>query len=273
MRTIEDVYLERCYIGEGGKPVPHFWVSKPFPATPLTLYGDDRLPVREEWGVREALELIIGSQLELEIPVGECVLEAAKGELPTGQVWKLLLKSNSADEPRHLQGFEHAAAVYPVSQAVREQCRAIAVRWQDAHKRYHPLMVPMVLEVGVFLVALGVLRIVGGRSLMSLASKIAEDESRHTTTNVSALIALGIDPYHPPQELENLRRDTLEILVGGLDVPERAVGDRLNLDFLMRASNELISTGDAEDFTDISFVVDRHLPFEIDNNLLYTRAV
>ncbi len=273
MRTIEDVYLERCYIGEGGKPVPAFWTPKPFSATPLTLYGDDRLSVREEWGVRETLELIIGSQLELEISVKDFVLEAARGDLPTGQVWKPLLKSNSADENRHFQGFEYAAAVYPVPQEVREKCKAIAVRWQDAQKRHHPLLVPMVLEVGVFLIALGVLRIVGGRALMGLAAQIAEDESRHTTTNVSALLALGIDPYHPPQDLEDLRRDTLEVIVGGLDVPERAVGDRLNLDFLMRASDELISTGDAQDFTDISFVVDRHLPFEIDNNLLYTRAV
>lgn len=270
--TIEQVYLERCYLGEHGRPVPHYWEAKAFPHTPFTLWGDDRLLVHRDWGVWETIELIIASQLELEIPVGDFVLEAVRKDLPAGKIWKPLLKSNSADEHRHLQGFEFAEAVYPVSQEARDKCVAIAARWRDAQKRYHPLLVPMVLEVGVFLVSLGILRIVGGRALMNLAAQIARDEGRHTTTNVTALLELGIDPYHPPKELDDLRRDTLEVLVEQIDVPEREVGDRLNLDFLIRASDELIYTGDAEDFTDMSFVVDRHLPFEIDNNQLYSRA-
>jgi len=272
MQTIQDVYASRCY-RDGDRLIPHFWTPKPFVASPFTLFGDDRSPVREEWGVGETLSLIIGLQLCLELPVGDFVNSARLGgDLPSGEVWRLLLQSNAKDEVGHQGGFEYAAAVYPVAENHQLICEVVGDRWIEIQKRYHPLLAPMVLEVGVFLVLLGVLRIVGGRSLMNLAARVAVDEARHTTTNVSGLLALGIDPYNIPKELDDLRRDTLELVVANLDVPEEKLGDRLNKDFLIRASDELIQQGIAPDFDDLAFVADRSLPFEISNEETYSRS-
>lgn len=272
VKTLEQLYLERCYLTDEGKPVPHFWAPQPIKSTPFTLYGDERSPVLEEWGVAPVIEKVLALGLELEIPVGEFVNAAVKKDLPTEPFAKKLLSSNAADEARHYEGFNSAVAAYGVCSSVIDEAKAIASQFKETANSCHPLEPAQILEVGIFLVTLGFLRLAGGKELATMAARISEDESRHTVTNRTTLYLMGINPAKPGERLRSLTHQTLDWIFGGLNIPEEEVGEEFNKDFCIRASDELITTGRAIDYDSVIFLVDHFLPFESRNKDLYSRS-
>ncbi len=273
MKTLEQLYLDRCYLTvEDGKPIPHFWSPNPVKKVLYTLYGDDNSPILEEWGVAPVIEKILALGLELEIPVGEFVNAATKKDLPTEPFAKKLLSSNAADEARHYEGFDSAATAYGVRSSVVDEAKAIASRFKETTDSCHPLEPAQILEVGIFLVTLGFLRLAGGKELATMAARISEDESRHTVANRTTLYLMGINPAKPPGVLRNLTLQTLDWVFDGLNIPEEEVGEEFNKDFCIRASNELITTGRAVDYDSVVFLTDHLLPFECKNVDLYSRS-
>jgi hypothetical protein len=272
VKTIEQLYLDRCYLTDEGKPVPHFWSPNPIKKVSYTLYGDDTSPVLEEWGVSPVIEKVLALGLRLEIPVGEFVNAAAKKDLPDDPFVKRLLTSNVSDEARHYEGFNSACRNYGVGSRFIQEAQEIEARWKEAVSTCHPLEVAQVLEVGIFLVTLGILRIAGGKELATMAARISEDESRHTVSNRTVLYMMGIDPTNPPKRLRSLTYETLDWVLDGLDISEEDVGEQFNKDFCIRASDELIETGRAVDYDSVIFLSDHFLPFECRNIDLYSRS-
>ena len=270
--SFEQLYQSRCYL-QGEQWKPHFWQPEPIKPEPFTLYGDERSPVRDEWGVETAISKMLALGIHLELPVGEFVTAATQKDLPDIPVISLLLKSNIADEARHLKGFQLADAVYKTSEQHLGEASSISNRWSETIERYHPLLPAMVLEIGVFLITLGCFRLFGGKSLATMSAKIALDEFRHVSTNRSTLLALGLDAWNPPIELQELSRQTLAWCLGEIDIPSRYVGEKFTLDFLLQSSQSLLATGEASAFNETVYIADHVLPFEVSNKSQYSRSL
>lgn len=272
MRTIDDIYASRCYADADGGLLPTFWVVGSVTKEPFSFFGDETTPVPEgAFGVQDTIEKILALNYRLELPVGQFVSGALKRELPDYVYTQNLLKSNIADEGRHFDGFSRAVQSYG-SRYINE-ADELGKMWETVSQDGHPLMTPMVLEVGLFLAALGLLRIAGGKSLSTLAAKVSEDEFRHVLTNRTILDLLGEQPFNPPQNKVQLLRDTLDWVFSSINIPRAFTGVTVNKDFLMKSAFELLYTGLSETFNDLVYIADYSLPFERSNKDLYTRQI
>lgn len=265
MTTFQALYDSRC-VKKGEKLVPAFWKPQPIESTPLTLFADDTCPVDPAWGCEVVIERIIALGLCCEIPVGEFVKNAnrdlADPILPT------LLRSHVADEAAHDLGFRLAADAYPVGDDVAVQARDIAGRWRSVAS--HPIVPAAALEVGVFLVSLGAMRLFGGNSLSHMAAQIAKDEYRHVAVNMAVMRGFGLDFT---DEILSLIRSTVAWVFNGLNIPESDTGILVNREFFLRASNELVVTGSARDLDDLINYTDYTAAFEVSNANLYSRSI
>lgn len=205
---------------------------------------------------------IIGIGLDMEVNVGRYVIEGLNKDLPDGGPHlTLLLRSNAADEARHQAGFTEARNVY--GRAADEQLHQLVSAWSDeANRAINPISVAGQLEVGVFLITLGLMRIVGNSDLTRLAIKIAEDEYRHVQTNHA--ISTALELWGKPNL--SLIDSTLE-WVFGKGLPELP---GITFDKIRRYSRELLSDLNSPDFDDLTWYSFHHLPFELDNNYLYS---
>ena len=267
MTTYQSLYQSRCD-REGN---PHYWNPQPLERHPFTLFGDDDDVCNESWGVERTISRILSLGLHLELPVGQWVYDARKSELDVPDIARQLLKSNIKDEHAHDRGFRLAAEAYPLLDGDYDEAGAIANEWLSNTE--HPLAKAAISEVGIFLVTLGVMRIVGGRSLCTFAARISHDEARHVSTNRSVLFDTGYRPDKPSPSLMKLREDTISWCMDSLDIPEDILGSQINVDYLIKQSTSLIETGEAPDFDDIVYMADHSLPFELSNAEMYDRVL
>lgn len=269
MSTYQSIYKERCY-ADGS---PHYWDPQPMESEPFTLFGEDDELCDESWGADRTVSRVLALGLHLELPVGQWVYDARK-ELSglDGQKDTVLalLKSNIKDEHAHDKGFRLAAKAYPLIGNDYEEAGLIADRWLSNSE--HPLAKAAISEVGIFLVTLGVMRVVGGRSLCTFAARISHDEARHVSTNRSVLFDMGYRPDQPTNSLMELRKDTLAWAMEYLNVPSDVLGDKLNADYLIEQSTQLITTGTAPEFDELVYMADHNLPFELSNSDMYDRG-
>lgn len=273
MATFKSLLESRSYLSDDGKLVPHFWRPEPMVKKPYTLFADDTMLVDESWNIDKVIQKIISLGLFLEMPVGEWVLEGRKRELSNLPKEALtLLQTNISDETAHDKGFKFAAKAYPVSSEIMNEASVIAEAWLS--NKEHPLQKACFAETGVFLISLGVMRLVGGESLCSMAEQIARDESRHVSTNRGVLNALGMSVNVPPTSISNLVTDTLDWFLDGFSVPGDDIAEDFdfNKDFLMRSSASLIATGLAPAFDSVLNFQVHTLPFEVGNAKVYSRT-
>ena len=255
MNPISELYFSRC---KDGKPT--FWRPEAVPLQHICYYSDNtRLSDHNGY---DMVRRIIGIGLDMEVNVGRYVMNGLKKDLPDGGPHlTLLLRSNAADEARHEAGFKEANKVY--GRATDKQLRQLVSAWSDeANRSSNPISVAGQLEVGVFLVTLGLMRIVGNSGITRLAIKIAEDEYRHVQTNHAISTALGL--WGNPNL--DLIDSTLE-WVFGLGLPELP---NITFDKLRQYSRELLSDLNSPEFDDLTWYSFHHLPFELDNNYLYS---
>jgi hypothetical protein len=268
----EQLYLQRCIAVEG-ELKPTFWNPQPITRQELCLYGDEDSVVEPEWGCEKTILRLIALGLELELEVGEFVREAGKRDLPEDKYLKKLLQSNIADEAKHFKGFDYARAAYPVSDRDLIEASDIRNAWQDLAQKEHPLLIAMALEIGVFLPFLGCSRLFGGKSLATLARKVAEDEFRHVITNRTLLDYINIDSWSLPSRVDRLVKSTIDWAIADLNIPEEEVDVQFDLDFVLQASQDLITTGEAKEYDDACYCADHVLPFETSNRSQYDRAL
>ena len=270
--SLDDLYISRCRLTESGYK-PTFWSVGEITKEPYTLYGDERRLIKPEWGVEEAISKILALNYFLELPVGEFVSNAAKRELPDSPHVRSLLKSNIADEARHFEGFDLACKAYQPEANHFIAAEAFKNKWEELSETSHPLMAPLVLEVGLFLASLGFLRVCGGKSLATLAAKVSEDESRHVITNRSLLQNYGENAFNPPQRFVNLLKETLEWIFQSVSIPRRILGVKWDVDYFLSVSNDLLTTGDNPRFNSVVYISDHRMPFELSNCKMYDRVL
>ena len=266
-KLFKDLYVRRSY-QKNGKLVPHFWKPERVKATPLCFLSDENRSVDPEFNVERVISRILSIALRLEIPVGEFISEATKRDLPQEENLLLLLKSNITDEASHLKGVKFLIEEYPLNPEDQPEADLITSRWLELP--CHPIQAAFEIEAGILLPCLGLLRIAGGKTICNSATEIGKDESRHYRTNWECLHLLGIPRL---SDHYNLVRDTLDFIFKDLNIPKSTFGVKLDLDFFIKSSRDLIEKGKAKTLDALCNFSPQVAPFEVPNSSLYSRVL
>ena len=267
MATFQTLYASRCTL-KNDKLIPNFWKPQPIEKSPLTLFADDDCEIDTDWECEDVIQRIIALGLHCEIPVGDFVRDAGKGDLPIDPILPVLLRSHVADEAAHDLGFRLAAEKYTPQGRYLADAHELATEWQSLD--LHPIVPAAALEVGVFLASLGAMRLFGGNSLSHMASQIARDEYRHVAVNMAVMRGLGLSFN---EQILSLIDDTVSWVFQDLNIPESETGMVVDREFFRRSSRELVESGTAIDLDNLTNYVNHYLPFEISNVALYARGI
>ena len=175
----------------------------------------------------------------LEIPVGDFIQDAMKGDLPDVKGCKELLESNVQDEIKHDIALNYAAEVHKVPTKFEKEAAHICKTWLELDR--HPVLKAVVLERSVFFVLLPIFRFLGDTGLRTTSADISRDEQTHVAANTLVCEALGLKS---DKTLNNLRRATIAWCLQSL----KGESDHKHLsdNFWLSSSDSLYSRGKAE---------------------------
>jgi len=205
--------------------------------TPVQMTAGNLLPGGEEV-VQRALSLRI-----LEIPVGNFITDAMKGDLPEVEGCKELLLSNIYDEQNHDLALNYAAAVHPVPEKIQAEASKIAKTWIgfDAH----PVLKAAILERSVFFVLLPIFRFLGDTGLRTISADISRDEMTHVAAHT--MVAKEVHA-NTTSAINALRRATVNWVVEPLQ--GEAENKHLSANFWQAQSDSLYKSGKAVGLAD-----------------------
>jgi hypothetical protein len=193
----------------------------------------------------------------LEIPVGDFIKDAMKGDLPDIPDCKTLLQTNVKDEINHDLALDYAAQAHGVSPRFEAEAERIKQTWLELDA--HPILKAVVLERSVFFVLLPIFRFLGDTGLRTTSADISRDEQVHVAANTLVCQSLGLSP---DKALNNLRRATVAWLTQSLSGKNE--NRYLSSNFWMASSDSLYTRGRAEGLSETKA---SRIPsfFEIDN--------
>ena len=175
----------------------------------------------------------------LEIPVGDFISEAMKGDLPDIEGCKELLISNVKDEENHDIALNFAAQAHQISPRFEAEAERIKKAWLELDR--HPVLKAVVLERSVFFVLLPIFRFLGDTGLRTTSADISRDEQTHVAANTLVCEALGLKS---DKELNKLRRATVAWVLQSLKGDHTS--KHLSSNFWMASSDSLYARGKAE---------------------------
>jgi hypothetical protein len=175
----------------------------------------------------------------LEIPVGDFISDAMKGDLPDAKGCKELLASNVIDEENHDIALNFAAEAHGVSPQFEKEAAHICKTWLELDR--HPVLKAVVLERSVFFVLLPIFRFLGDTGLRTTSADISRDEQTHVAANTLVCEELGLKS---DKELNKLRRATVAWVLQSLK--GEAPTKHLSSNFWLASSDSLYSRGKAE---------------------------
>ena len=175
----------------------------------------------------------------LEIPVGDFISEAMKGDLPEVQGCKELLLSNVQDEEKHDIALNYAARAHEVPAAFEQEAQRICKAWLELDR--HPVLKAVVLERSVFFVLLPIFRFLGDTGLRTTSADISRDEQTHVAANTLVCEALGLKS---DKTLNNLRRATVAWCLQSLK--GEGSHKHLSSNFWLKNSDSLYESGKAK---------------------------
>ena len=175
----------------------------------------------------------------LEIPVGDFIQDAMKGDLPDVKGCKELLESNVQDEIKHDIALNYAAEVHKVPTKFEREAAHICKTWLELDR--HPVLKAVVLERSVFFVLLPIFRFLGDTGLRTTSADISRDEQTHVAANTLVCEELGLKS---DKELNKLRRATVAWTLQSLK--GEGTNKHLSQNFWMASSDSLYSRGKAE---------------------------
>ena len=208
--------------------------------TPVNVDAGQLLPGGEDV-IKRALALRC-----LEIPVGDFITDAMKGDLPQGSEAEgctQLLLSNVKDEDKHEQALDFAAAAHGVPTAFETEAQKIKAAWLALDR--HPVLKALVLERSVFFVLLPIFRFLGDTGLRTTSQDISRDEQVHVCSN--ALVSEALD-LKQDSEMNRLRLNTMAWVLQSLQ--GNADNRYLSSNFWMGASSNLYTNGKATELAD-----------------------
>ena len=175
----------------------------------------------------------------LEIPVGDFIADAMKGDLPDIKGCKELLASNVVDEENHDIALNYAAKAHQIPVRFEKEAERIKNAWLELDR--HPVLKAVVLERSVFFVLLPIFRFLGDTGLRTTSADISRDEQTHVAANSLVCDALGLtsDPT-----VNRLRRATISWVLQSLQ--GEADHKHLSSNFWLNCSDSLYTRGKAE---------------------------
>jgi len=182
----------------------------------------------------------------LEIPVGDFISEAMKGDLPEGiesEGCRELLQSNVKDEENHDIALNFAAEAHKVPAEFEKEAAHICKTWLELDR--HPVLKAVILERSVFFVLLPIFRFLGDTGLRTTSADISRDEQTHVAANTLVCQALDLQT---DKTLNNLRRATIDWALQSL----KAEGNHRHLssNFWLDCSDNLYYRGKAGGLSD-----------------------
>ena len=201
--------------------------------TPVKVTADALMPEAEEV-IQRALALRC-----LEIPVGDFIEQAMKGDLPDEEGCIDLLKSNVEDEEKHDIALNFAAQAHKVPDRIEKEAQHICKTWLELDR--HPVLKAVVLERSVFFVLLPIFRALGDTGLRTTSADISRDEQTHVAANSLVCAALGLKG---DKTINALRRATVSWVLKPLQ--GQADNKYLSSNFWLASSDSLYSKGKAE---------------------------
>jgi len=208
--------------------------------TPVQVSAGQLLPGGEEV-VQRALALRC-----LEIPVGDFISEAMKGDLPQGietEGCRELLLSNVKDEENHDIALNYAAEAHKIPVRFEKEAERIKQAWLELDR--HPVLKAVVLERSVFFVLLPIFRFLGDTGLRTTSADISRDEQTHVAANTLVCQALDLKT---DKALNNLRRNTIGWVLQSLQ--GEGSHKHLSSNFWFNCSDSLYTRGKAEGLSD-----------------------
>ena len=175
----------------------------------------------------------------LEIPVGDFISEAMKGDLPQIEGCKELLLSNVTDEENHDIALNYAAQAHQIPARFEAEAERIKNAWLELDR--HPVLKAVVLERSVFFVLLPIFRFLGDTGLRTTSADISRDEQTHVAANTLVCEELGLKS---DKELNKLRRATVAWVLQSLKGED--THKHLSSNFWMASSDSLYTRGKAE---------------------------
>lgn len=175
----------------------------------------------------------------LEIPVGDFITDACKGDLPVAEGVMELLKSNITDEENHDVALNFAAAAHGTTERYEREAGRIQKAWLEFDA--HPVLKAGVLERSIFFVLLPIFRQLGDTGLRTISQDISRDEIVHVKANTKICQELGLKPT---KAMNALRRATMQWVLDAL--PESAEDQFLSRDYWMKQSDMLFAKGKSE---------------------------
>ena len=175
----------------------------------------------------------------LEIPVGDFIEQAMRGDLPEDFGCKRLLQSNVVDEEKHDIALNYAAKAHRVPEQFDKEAGKIRDTWLQLDR--HPVLKAVVLERSVFFVLLPIFRFLGDTGLRTTSADISRDEQTHVAANslVCDALKLTSDPT-----INRLRRATIGWVLQPLQ--GEADNKHLSANFWLKCSDSLYTRGKAE---------------------------
>jgi len=201
--------------------------------TPVKVTAGALLPGGEEV-IQRALALRC-----LEIPVGDFIEQAMKGDLPDVEGCVDLLKSNVLDEEKHDIALNFAAEAHNIPEHIEKEAQHICKTWLELDR--HPVLKAVVLERSVFFVLLPIFRFLGDTGLRTTSADISRDEQTHVCANSLVCEALGLEH---DKTLNALRRATVSWVLKPLQ--GKADNKYLSSNFWLASSDSLYARGKAE---------------------------
>ena len=208
--------------------------------TPVQVSAGQLLTGGEE-AVQRALAL-----RSLEIPVGDFIAEAMKGDLPQGiesEGCRELLLSNVQDEEKHDLALNFAATAHKIPERFEKEAARITQAWLELDR--HPVLKAVVLERSVFFVLLPIFRFLGDTGLRTTSADISRDETTHVAANTIVCQELGLKT---DKELNKLRRATVAWVLQSLQ--GEASHKHLSSNFWLGCSDSLYTSGKAVGLSD-----------------------
>ena len=175
----------------------------------------------------------------LEIPVGDFISEAMKGDLPDVKGCRELLLSNVVDEENHDIALNYAAEAHKIPVRFEKEAERIKKAWLELD--HHPVLKAVVLERSVFFVLLPIFRFLGDTGLRTTSADISRDEQTHVAANTLVCEELGLKS---DKELNKLRRATVAWVLQSLKGEDTQ--KHLSSNFWMASSDSLYTRGKAE---------------------------
>ena len=179
----------------------------------------------------------------LEIPVGDFISEAMKGDLPTEAGCKELLLSNVQDEINHDIALDFAAKAHQIPTRFEQEAEQIKKAWLELDR--HPVLKAVVLERSVFFVLLPIFRFLGDTGLRTTSADISRDEQTHVAANSLVCSEIGLTS---DKTINSLRRATVNWFTQSLDAEHD--NKHLSKNFWLKCSDSLYTRGKAEGLSD-----------------------